>query len=49
MVKGGMCGMQPPPRDMASQCAGRTHPTGMHSCLDEISYHSVADRGGGTG
>ena len=23
----------PPPRDAAGQCAGGTHPTGMHSCF----------------
>ena len=33
VVKGGMHGMHGPPlRDMAGQCAGGTHPTGMHSC-----------------
>ena len=32
--KGGMHGMHTPPlRDTASQCAGGTHPTGMHSCF----------------
>ena len=40
--QGGMCGQggmhsthAPPPtlRDTVSECAGGTHPTGMHSCL----------------
>ena len=33
MVKGGVHGMHPPLRDTAGQCAGSTHPTGMHSCF----------------
>ena len=33
VTKGGMRGMHVPPlRDTAGQCAGSTHPTGMHSC-----------------
>ena len=32
MVKGGIHGMHAPLQDMASQCTGGTHPTGMHSC-----------------
>ena len=30
---GGVCGMHAPLQDMAGQCVGSTHPTGMHSCL----------------
>ena len=30
---GGVHGMHAPLRDMACQCAGGTHPTGMHSCF----------------
>ena len=32
-MAGGVRGMHTPPRDTAGQCAGGTHPTGMHSCL----------------
>ena len=33
VTKGGVHGMHAPPlRDTAGQCAGGTHPTGMHSC-----------------
>ena len=42
----------PPPtlRDKVGQCAGRTHPTGMHSCLanyfTEIAWkRNKLDRG----
>ena len=30
--EGGMRGMHPLLRDTGGQCAGGTHPTGMHSC-----------------
>ena len=32
MAKGGAWYAHPPLRDTAGQCAGGTHPTGMHSC-----------------
>ena len=32
--RGGMHGIHPPLRDMASQCTGGTHPTGMHCLLN---------------
>ena len=35
MARGGMCDMHAPP-DMAGQCAGSTHPTGMYSCLSNF-------------
>ena len=41
MAKGGMRGMHAPLlRDTAGQCAGGTHPTGMHSCwyIDSLLY-----------
>ena len=35
---GGMRGMHAPLlRDTAGQCAGGTHPTGMHSCLSFVN------------
>ena len=38
MVKGGHVwyAHTPPLRDTAGQCAGGTHPTGMHSCFHII-------------
>ena len=30
--RGGVHGIHPPLRDTAGQCAGGTHPTGMHPC-----------------
>ena len=33
MVKGACMVFMSPLRDTAGQCAGGTHPTGMHSCV----------------
>ena len=32
----GACVVCMPPQDMAGQCTGGTHPTGMHSCVYNI-------------
>ena len=44
MAMGDMLGVHAPLRDVAGQCAGGAHPTGMHSCLIGKSNHYKGER-----